>query len=160
MAELNREMIAKMLEDLRTRPCPAFGYGAIDEQIVALRRAPEPATTQPETFHRECCTVCSEQFTTSGADDLCPLCQADDDLRSGDAVKTVEDVPTDRLIWCGIASQRPTRTKPLWVCVMDVFGLGSTFANQLCRKHGFDPDATSNKSRMLANGTRPGEEES
>jgi hypothetical protein len=80
--------------------------------------------------------------------------------RSGGVEKTVEDVPADRLIWCGIASQRPTRTKPLWVCVMDVFGLGSTFANQLCRKHGFDPDATSKKNRMLANGARPGEDES
>jgi hypothetical protein len=96
--------------------------------LIETRRAPEPATTQPE--------------------------------RSGDAVKTVEDVPTDRLIWCGIANQRPTRTKPLWVCVMDAFGLGSTFAHQLCRKHGFDPDATSKKNRMLANGARPGEGES
>jgi hypothetical protein len=66
-----------------------------------------------------------------------------------DAVKTVRDVPWSRLIWCGIASRRPTRSKPLWVCVMDTFGLGSTFAHQLCREHGFDPEATSKQNRFL-----------
>jgi hypothetical protein len=30
--------------------------------------------------------------------------------------------------------------QPLWASVMRAFLLGSVFAQELCRKHGFDPD--------------------
>lgn len=33
-----------------------------------------------------------------------------------------------------------SRGHPRWVLVMERFGLGSTYAKQLCRKFGSDPD--------------------
>lgn len=35
-----------------------------------------------------------------------------------------------------------TGDAPMWVAVMDAFGLGSTYARDLCRKHNLDPDET------------------
>lgn len=53
-------------------------------------------------------------------------------------------LPTDRgLVLRAMASLRPTKRKPLWVCAMDRFGLGSTYSHALCLFHGYNPDATS-----------------
>ena len=39
------------------------------------------------------------------------------------------------------ARRRDTRGKhPRWTAVMWTFGLGSTYAQLLCRRFGFDPD--------------------
>lgn len=35
---------------------------------------------------------------------------------------------------------RNARTVPLWCKVSDAFSLGSTYAHQLCRKFGHDPE--------------------
>lgn len=58
----------------------------------------------------------------------------------------VNDIPDPELIRRVIAGQRRlprranTRTVPLWSKVGDRFCLGSTYAMQLCRRFGFDPD--------------------
>lgn len=48
----------------------------------------------------------------------------------------------NRLIASAIANAHTTatRVKPLWVCVRDLFAVGSTTAHELCRAHGYDPD--------------------
>ena len=43
---------------------------------------------------------------------------------------------------CGVA--------PRWVAVMDTFGLGSTYAHDLCRVHGLNPDEPINGARCLS----------
>ena len=38
------------------------------------------------------------------------------------------------------ARARDTGDSPRWVAVMDTFGLGSTYAHELCTAHGLNPD--------------------
>jgi hypothetical protein len=54
---------------------------------------------------------------------------------------SVRDIADSDLVCRALHNLKPTRNFPLWVRVMDAFGLGSTYAFQLCRIHGFDPDA-------------------
>lgn len=54
---------------------------------------------------------------------------------------SVSDIPDHELIHRALMSIRPTRTQPRIEGVMARFGLGSTYAYQLCRRFGFDPDA-------------------
>lgn len=53
--------------------------------------------------------------------------------------------PSDELVRRVIAHLRapplPRRSdRPLWTAVVRTFGLGSTYATILCRRHGFNPD--------------------
>jgi hypothetical protein len=58
----------------------------------------------------------------------------------------VSDIPEGELIRRVLASlamtprTRRARRVPLWTKVMKHFGLGSTYAWQLCQRHDFDPD--------------------
>ncbi len=58
----------------------------------------------------------------------------------------VSEIPDAELIRRVIAGQRrlprraSIRTRPLWSKVGDRFCLGSTYAMQLCRRFGFNPD--------------------
>lgn len=38
------------------------------------------------------------------------------------------------------AAARITGALPRWAAVSDTFGLGSTYAKELCRAYGLDPD--------------------
>lgn len=38
------------------------------------------------------------------------------------------------------AAPHKASSAPRWVAVMDTFALGSTYAHELCRNHGLDPD--------------------
>lgn len=55
----------------------------------------------------------------------------------------VSSIPDADLLERAVRSARslhiPGKT-PRWRCVMDVFGLGSTYAWQLCVRFGLDPD--------------------
>lgn len=57
---------------------------------------------------------------------------------------TVRDIPDADLIgrvMNNIASKGArTGGQPMWATVADRFCLGSTYANQLCERYGFDPD--------------------
>jgi hypothetical protein len=58
---------------------------------------------------------------------------------------TVADIADDELLRCAVRCARDRETRkgvrhPRWVAVMDSFALGSTFAHQLCRRFGLDPD--------------------
>jgi hypothetical protein len=57
--------------------------------------------------------------------------------------RTVAVIPDEdlvrRAVLSAVRNRRPKRTPP-WVAVMDAFGLGSTFATQLCRRFEVDPD--------------------
>lgn len=55
----------------------------------------------------------------------------------------VSSIPDAELIRRVLASFKPVKSHggiPLWSKAMGVFGLGSTYAWQLCVRHGFDPD--------------------
>lgn len=55
---------------------------------------------------------------------------------------TVADIPDAELLRRVVRSRalcKPGR-HARWVFVMDAFGLGSTYAAQLCRRFGLDPD--------------------
>jgi len=58
----------------------------------------------------------------------------------------VNDIPDDDLLGRAVRGAKPRlggkarQGRPRWTCVMDLFGLGSTYARQLCRKYGVDPD--------------------
>lgn len=57
--------------------------------------------------------------------------------------QTVASIPDEELLRRAVTSARATRTRgyhPRWTGVMDAFGLGSTYAFQLCRRFGLDPD--------------------
>ena len=56
---------------------------------------------------------------------------------------SVADIPDAELIERALRTARPRRrigAQPRWSAVMDVFMLGSTYAAQLCRRFGLDPD--------------------
>jgi hypothetical protein len=58
---------------------------------------------------------------------------------------SVRDIPDEKLIERAVRSARCRDSRkgylhPRWVAVMDCFGLGSTYAYELCRRFGLDPD--------------------
>lgn len=56
---------------------------------------------------------------------------------------SVCEIPKDELISRAIRSFRPVRKRggvARWIKVMDLFSLGSTYAHELCRLHGCDPN--------------------
>jgi len=62
-----------------------------------------------------------------------------------DAIKTVADIPDAELLGRAVRTARPAADRKgskgmRWVGVMSAFSLGSTFAYQLCRRFGLDPD--------------------
>lgn len=57
--------------------------------------------------------------------------------------RTVADIPDAELLGRVVRSitrKRPRRQEFAWVAVMEAFGLGSTYAAQLCTRYGIDPD--------------------
>jgi hypothetical protein len=54
--------------------------------------------------------------------------------------RSVADIPTEDLLRRAVMNARGRKNGPRWVAVMDAFGLGSTYARQLCRLFGLDPD--------------------
>lgn len=59
--------------------------------------------------------------------------------------RTVDTIPDSELLGRAVRSARARHGRlgsktERWVAIMDSFGLGSTFAHQLCRRFGFDPD--------------------
>lgn len=61
------------------------------------------------------------------------------------ATGTVADISDAELVRRAVRNAKPRQAgrAPRWVAVMDTFGLGSTYATQLCRKYGLDPDEQS-----------------
>lgn len=55
---------------------------------------------------------------------------------------SVNDIPDEILVRRAVAHaiRAGGKKRPAWRKVMDAFGLGSTFASQLCRRCEFDPD--------------------
>lgn len=56
----------------------------------------------------------------------------------------VSEIPDTELVRRAVKSCRSNKYNkrakhPRWVAVMDTFGLGSTYAHQLCRRFGLDP---------------------
>jgi hypothetical protein len=56
---------------------------------------------------------------------------------------SVNDISDDELLRRAVRSARPKyKASPRWAAVMDTFGLGSTYARQLCHRFGLDPNET------------------
>lgn len=53
---------------------------------------------------------------------------------------SVNDIPDSELLRRAVGRKGHGRKEPRWVRVMDRFALGSTYARELCRRYGFDPD--------------------
>jgi hypothetical protein len=58
---------------------------------------------------------------------------------------TVSDIADNELLRRAVNGARARQYRkgckhPRWVAVMDAFSLGSTYAVQLCRRFGLDPD--------------------
>lgn len=59
--------------------------------------------------------------------------------------RTVDEIPDEELLRRAVRQCRGRQCRkgaahPRWTAVMDNFMLGSTFASQLCRRFGFDPN--------------------
>ena len=57
----------------------------------------------------------------------------------------VSSIPDAKLLERAVRNARDRSSNkgvrhPRWVAVMDAFALGSTYAHQLCRRFGLDPD--------------------
>lgn len=52
------------------------------------------------------------------------------------------------LQWKPISKRALVMGKPLWVRVIDSFGIGSNAAQQICREHGMDPDMQVKQRRL------------
>ena len=57
-------------------------------------------------------------------------------------VRSVADIPDAELLRRAVqnVTSKPRRQEFAWAAVMTAFGLGSTYASQLCRRFGIDPD--------------------
>ncbi|MGQ2942958.1 MAG: hypothetical protein ACT6Q7_03035 [Blastomonas fulva] len=56
------------------------------------------------------------------------------------AEQTVADISDADLVLRAVSFCKARRAgQPRWVAVSETFGLGSTYARQLCVKHGVDP---------------------
>lgn len=58
-------------------------------------------------------------------------------------MNAVNDIPDAQLLEWAVRNARSHHRRgrhQRWVAVMEVFGLGSTFAADLCRRYGLDPD--------------------
>ena len=67
------------------------------------------------------------------------MAETEKEARQGD----VNDIPDSELVGRVLKNLRRRRGRqkqPLWANVVDSFALGSTYAQQLCRKYGLDPD--------------------
>ncbi len=58
---------------------------------------------------------------------------------------TVADIPDAKLLERAVRSARSSEYRKgrkhwRWVAVQDVFGLGATYAHQLCGRFGLDPE--------------------
>lgn len=64
----------------------------------------------------------------------------------------VREIGPEALVRRALMNARPRgqADRPLWGCVTNAFGLGSTYAEELCRNFGFDPDATVRADRCEA----------
>lgn len=59
--------------------------------------------------------------------------------------RDVNSIPDADLLGRAVRNARDRQSRkgvrhPRWVAVMDSFALGSTYAQQLCRRFGLDPD--------------------
>lgn len=65
--------------------------------------------------------------------------------------RTVASIPDDHLLKRAVELARPKtlRGEVRWHVVGKVFGLGSTFSQQLCARYGIDPDALINKNGLI-----------
>jgi hypothetical protein len=54
----------------------------------------------------------------------------------------IHDYTDDQLVRRALMNAKPRRNgeAPRWVAVMDTFGLGSTYASDLCLAYKLDPD--------------------
>ncbi len=53
------------------------------------------------------------------------------------------DISDEELLRRAVRGARPRfKGSPRWAAVMDTFALGSTYAQQLCRRFSVDPDET------------------
>lgn len=55
-------------------------------------------------------------------------------------VNDIPDTELVRRVISGLRGGRRRKRQPLWASVGGRFCLGSTYAAQLCRRFGFDPD--------------------
>jgi len=64
----------------------------------------------------------------------------------------VTDYSPESMVVRAIRNAKPRQCgeAPRWVAVMDTFALGSTFAAQLCRIHGLDPDEMVSGPRCIS----------
>lgn len=64
------------------------------------------------------------------------------EFQSNPHAPSVHDIPIDELLRRAALSDRPVKRggRPRWNAVMDRFQLGSTYAWQLCRSLGVDPE--------------------
>jgi hypothetical protein len=103
----------------------------------------------PKHSHRAVATVseCEACFTP----DVCQLRGTCDHYRAEllriaarKPERTVADIPDAELlrrVVRTVTRNRPRRQEFAWAAVHDAFGLGSTYAAQLCRRFGIDPDS-------------------
>lgn len=66
-------------------------------------------------------------------------------MGAGAMIGAVADIPDAELLARAVRGARvltggASVQHPRWVAVMAAFGLGSTYACQLCRRFGLDPD--------------------
>jgi len=76
------------------------------------------------------------------AEEIMPI-EAEAEMRA-QMRRTVHEIPDAdllRRVVHNIVTKRPRRQEFAWAAVSDAFGLGSTFAAQLCRRFGLDPDS-------------------
>jgi hypothetical protein len=68
------------------------------------------------------------------------------------AKRTVAEISAEDLVKRAVRNAHPHRCGEAarWVAVMDTFALGSTFAYQLCRMHGLDPEEMVRGARCVA----------
>lgn len=122
-----------------------------DEYIAVRRVVGAPERNDPE---RSWWTPCDKCNAMPGEIHKCGMRGTHkfySSLISGDHIEiihnvkvaSVDDITDGELLRRAVRSFKPTRSilaLPRWSRVARVFSLGSTYAAQLCRRYGCDPD--------------------
>lgn len=82
-----------------------------------------------------------------------------DNQQAARELPSVRDIPDGELVRRAIGNIRPSKYRVLWGLVAERFALGSNYACDLCRIHGFNPEARK-PSEMRAAPPRPTQERS
>jgi hypothetical protein len=101
---------------------------------------PETWPVDADGFSPDLCTECGTPVRYGSRHSACGRKVMGLPTTVERTVASIPDADLLRRAVRAVAQRRPKRKEFAWAAVSEVFGLGSTFSAQLCKRFGLDPD--------------------